>query len=328
MAESCGSQMTDYIRFRAGFAKYRDLALLPSYLGESDSFEPPTYVMVFDETAPPEQVWGVGKYDNVYMDVATWDGDGMDRPAFVTLSEEGEVLFHTKDEFEEDIPDAGVWKETAKNYGHLGRISQFGEHLFAWGWRGQVYRRARPNQWEHFDQGLLDPDGESFNVPDMCLAADDTYYAVTSLGPKGRILFRRENTGWIEAKNPTGEWLNCITPDKDGTVWIAGKNGTLLHGNESRGFTDLSGPDDHQEFYSIALFGGKVWLATNTTLYTYDGKSIAEVDTGLEPPLRSPHRLQAIDGVLWSFGYDDVARYDGEQWTRFICPAAKPFSGS
>jgi len=49
------------------------------------------------------------------------------------------------------------------------------------------------------------------------------------------------------------------------------------------------------------------------------------VDTGLSPPLRSTRRLQSVEGALWSFGPDDLARRADGKWTRIPCPAAAPF---
>lgn len=314
----------DYFRFRSGYAKYRDLAMLVGYAGRVDPFEPPTKVIVLDEPATAGNVWGLENSEHVFMDVSKFRTGDMPRAVFVCLSEEGIVWFQNENGTIEDIADAGLWKETSKKYGYLDRIAQMGDHLFAWGFSGQVYRRAESNTWENFGEGLLDPNAENFSTSDICLATDGSFYAVTTLGPKGRILTRREETSWVEIENPTKEWLYCTVADKDGTVWIGGKNGTLSHGNAEKGFVNLSGEDDNDTFYSIALFEGLVWLCTNTEIYIYDGEKISAVDTGLTPPLRSAHRLQAIDGVLWSLGTDDIARYDGKTWQRFICPATEP----
>ena len=37
------------IRFRSGYAKYSDLAMLLAYVGESDPFDPPTKIIVLDD---------------------------------------------------------------------------------------------------------------------------------------------------------------------------------------------------------------------------------------------------------------------------------------
>ncbi|NKC52284.1 hypothetical protein HED63_26700 [Ochrobactrum cytisi] len=108
-------------------------------------------------------------------------------------------------------------------------------------------------------------------------------------------------------------------------IWICGRNGTLLKGNAANGFTLVGDPDCNEEFLSVALFEGKVWLSSATSLYTWSSNRLRKVYTGVFPNIRSANRLQVVDGVLWSFGYDDVLRYDGSTWKRFVCPGTEPF---
>lgn len=46
--------------------------------------------------------------------------------------------------------------------------------------------------------------------------------------------------------------------------------------------------------------------------------------TGLTPELQDAHVLEAKDGVLWSFGFKDLAWFDGKQWTRVDHPDNPP----
>jgi hypothetical protein len=317
--------MTDYVRFRCGAAKYRDLALMPAYLGRVDPFEPPTHVIVFDETAPTAEKWGTDAYEDVYIDVCVFRSEEFERPVFVTASEEGCVLFHAAKEIKEDIPEAGLWKQSAKGYGYIGGIRQLGEKLYAFGFSGQVYKRMAPDTWVRFDKGLFEQTEDKFDVSDICKSPNGQYYAITTLGKAGRIFVRKDESDWTDIVNPSGESLKGCVAGDDAEIWICGKNGTLLHGNAEVGFTAISNPDINDTFLSVALYAGKVWVATNVSLFVYNGETMEEVDTGLVPPLRSANRLQAVDGVLWSFGYDDIVRFDGAKWERFICPAAKPF---
>jgi hypothetical protein len=266
--------MTDYIHFRCGAAKYKDLVLMPAYLGRVDPFEPPTHVIVFDETAPPAEQWGTDAYDDVYVDVCVFSNAEFERPIFVTISEEGRVLFHAAKEFVEDIPEAGLWKQSAKGYGYIGGVRQLGGKLLAFGYGGQVYERIAPNTWVRFDKGLFEQTEEKFDVAEICLSRDGQFYAVSAFGRTGRISVRSEGSDWTDLANPSGERLSsCIAAD-DGTVWICGKNGTLLHGNAHAGFTAVPTPDINDTFLSLALYAGKVWLATRVSLFAYDGESV------------------------------------------------------
>ena len=51
----------------------------------------------------------------------------------------------------------------------------------------------------------------------------------------------------------------------------------------------------------------------------YDGNDLSEVDTKLEPPVDAYH-LDSRKGILWSFGEEDLAFFDGNTWTRIIHP--------
>lgn len=310
-----------YFRFRSGYAKYHDLAMLVGFVGRVDPFEPPTKVVVFDEPATAGNVWGLENSEHVFVDVTTFKTADMPRAVFVCLSEEGIVWFQNEEGTVEDIAEAGLWKETSENYGSLSRITQIGEYLYAVGYKGQVYRRVKAGTWEHFDQELLDPEDDKLDIIDLAISSDGIFYAVEA---NGRIFARREDTVWTPIINPAKEQLRSVTADKDGTVWICGRNGSLLHGNAEQGFVNVSGVDDNAKFLSVALYNDAVWVCIAAKIYTYDGEKITLVETGLTPPLRSANRLQAIDGVLWSFGMDDLVRFDGKVWQRFVCPATEP----
>ncbi|EJC85542.1 hypothetical protein Rleg4DRAFT_7429 [Rhizobium leguminosarum bv. trifolii WSM2297] len=305
------------IRFRSGYAKYSDLAMLLAYVGESDPFDPPTRIIVLDD-AQSKAEWGLENFDDVFVDVCTFRSETVDRPAFVCVSEEGKVWFQLKSRVIEDIPNAGLYKPTSLKLGYIGGIRQLGSELYAFGYAGQIYRRSAPAAWDHFDLGIVGAPGDEYDVSGMCLS-DRTFYAVTRMGGKGRI-YSRSGAMWTTEINPSGEWLNAVEADQDGTVWICGRNGTLLKGNATSGFTQVGDPECNEEFLSVALFRGQIWLSSATSLYTWSSDRLSKVYTGLSPGIRSANRLQIADDVLWSFGYDDVLRYDGVRWMRFVCP--------
>ena len=312
------------VRFRSGCAKYPDLAMLLAYAGESDPFDPPTNIIVLDD-APSQAEWGMENLDDVFVDICTFRSGAMDRPAFVCVSEEGKVWFQLQQRVVEDIPGAGLSKPTSLKLGYIGGIRQLGDDLYAFGYAGQIYRRSGADKWDGFDQGILGTPGAEFDISAMCLTGD-TFYAVTKMGGKGRI-YSRTGDMWTPERNPAGEWLNSVAADQDGTVWICGRNGTLLKGNAASGFTMVGDPECNEEFLSVALFRGGVWLSSATSLYTWCSGRLSKVNIDIFPGIRSANRLQAVDDVLWSFGYDDVLRFDGDKWTRFICPGTEPFPG-
>lgn len=311
------------LRFRAGIAKYSDLAMLLAYVGDSDPFEAPTKVIVLDEAGSRPE-WGLENLDDVYVDVCTFKTDAMDRPAFVCVSEEGRVWFHLRERIVEDIPEAGLRKPTSLKLGYIGGIRQLGQDLFTFGYAGQIYRRSAPDKWESFDAGILGNSADKYDVSDICVA-EDTFFAVTRMGGKGRIYSKTSDRWKIEA-NPSGEWLNAIQAGPDGIVWACGRNGTILKGSASTPFELVGDPECNDEFLSLVLYRGKLWLSSATSIYIYEADRLSKVRAGIPRDIWSANRLQVVDDVLWSFGPEDILRFDGQEWTRFICPGTQASS--
>ncbi|WP_157671062.1 hypothetical protein [Chitinibacter sp. GC72] len=245
----------------------------------------------------------------------------------VALSNEGEVEFisHSNPPLFEKIPGAGVYSDDAKGWGYMRTLRQIGDHLYAVGSAGQVYKRLAANHWVHMDDGIL----QATDVEDRLLLADihglaeDDMYLCGAIpgayGYEGR-LFHWDGQQWSALALPTTERLNAIHIENASTVWLCSANGTLLRGNVQEGFVDLSRIEDNQLFYSLTRFNGLTYLASNMGLYVYDGNKIQEVITGLKPELENAIVVDAVEGVLWSIGSKDLARFDGTTWERIHHP--------
>ena len=125
---------------------------------------------------------------------------------------------------------------------------------------------------------------------------------------------------------PTDEPLNAIKVLSPREIILVGHNGTLLAGNARTGFIDLSRVEDNQNFTSAEWFAEKLFLASNFGLHVYDPakKTIEPYATDLSPDLQDTHILEAKDGILWSFGFKDLAWFDGKTWTRVDHPDNPP----
>lgn len=175
------------------------------------------------------------------------------------------------------------------------------------------------------DDGLL----QSPNVDSRLLLADiqaadesDIYICGGLPGAFGYegCLYRWNGMAWILIELPTSERLTSMYREAGGALWICGANGTLLQGDAVEGFVDVSTVHDNQLFYSLTKFNGMIYLASNLGLFMYDGTSITKVQTGLFPELQGVGSVDAIDGVLWSIGSKDIAKFDGHVWTRIDHP--------
>ena len=78
----------------------------------------------------------------------------------------------------------------------------------------------------------------------------------------------------------------------------------------------------------MALHNGVGYLATNVGLFKFDpakpGGGFVKVRTGLVPELQDANVVQSVEGVLWSLGSKDLARFDGNAWQRFQHPDNPP----
>ncbi len=247
------------------------------------------------------------------------------------LSQEGDLycLFDDLTVVLEKIQGAGVNSTDARNWGYLTCLKQIGEHLYACGYSGQVYKRVSENNWEHIDQGLLQtPVEANETVERIALTAVDgpSENAIYAIGYKSidyvpPVVYFYNGQKWFNIKLPEiAERLTAIFVENDKSIWLCGANGTLLAGNAFDGFRNLSTVSDNQLFTSICKFNDLIYLASNVGLFAYDiqnhSKGIYAVLTGLVPDLQDANVVCAEGGIFWSIGTKDIARFDGSSWQR------------
>lgn len=248
-------------------------------------------------------------------------------PAVCAVSDEGQVHMITAEgTVQEDIPGAGLVKPGAKRHGHVLSVRQTGDHLYASGAGGQVYRRSAPGRWDHMDDGLLQPGDGTDRLLLYAVggpAEDDLYAAgdIPGHGSPGR-LYHWNGSSWRQLQIPPVRGLNAIFTSAGGRVWLAGLRGALLAGDHRAGFRPvLSGPSPHL-FHDVLVREGVVYLASNHGLFRHDPdrRAAVRVRTGLDPELSYVSRIQAFGDVLWCVGPKDVARFDGSRWARIHHP--------
>lgn len=240
--------------------------------------------------------------------VCCWHGK---KTTLCALSVQGDVSYVTSEGLSsERIPEAGA----AEGLGAMRQIRVIGGTLYACGFHGQVYRK-KGSRWVHADDGLLERDIENSELYLTSLdgTAEGDVYVV---GLEGEIRHFDGKT-WGQVKSPTKanlQRVRCVTTDE---VYICGNDGALLRGNARDGFKLLSA--EGESFWGIEMFQGKVYLAALSGLFVFEGDAVQQLTTGLDPEIDG-YRLDAGDGVLWSFGVDDLAYFDGKKWTRVVDP--------
>ena len=296
-----------------------------------DTFAHFTSVVRYDGDYDPQ--WGRNHQDWRAVSL-TYFGPEKEREFddVVILSEEGHVRYiGDHDPLLEKIPGAGVYSKDAKGWGYLADIQQIGEHLYACGYKGQVYKRLGAGDWRHVDGGLLqNPKTPQQNRIALSVINGPHESAIYAAGyqhaewlPPKAFFFNGKQ--WFELKLPqVAERIVNMYVESEQHIWMCGSNGTLLLGNATDGFRSLSTVDDNQLFTSICKFQDKMYLASNLGLFVYDPNDhkagIQKVVTDLHPDLQDANIVDSYDKVLWSIGPKDIARFDGKKWERIHHP--------
>jgi hypothetical protein len=330
------------VTFTHGCVFERDFAYVAATLDSLHSEDRFTRVFVFDDQKA-EDKW-------VHHDLPDWKVASVCirsatsvRPRMAcSISENGDVeMTFVGGEIVEKIPDAGLLDDDSPGYGYVNAIREIGNRLYVCGFSGQVYRRDDQG-WTHFDEGLLQPIDDTDKIvqalmvedSDLLQAAFDATMSLSDIngineadiytvGDEGRI-YHHDGNSWTQIASPVDEDLARIKCISEKEVWICGYNGALLLGNWRDGFKDVSSVDDNDYFLSVEKYHGMVYLATESGLFTFDGNKIRPLKSGLKPELKDGHILEVKDGVLWSFGFKDLAWFDGKQWTRVHHPDNGP----
>lgn len=296
-----------------------------------DTFAHFTRVVRYDGDYDPQ--WGRNDQDWRAVSL-TYFGPEKEREFddVVILSEEGHVRYiGDHDPLLEKIPGAGVYSKDAKGWGYLADIQQIGEHMYACGYKGQVYKRLGAGDWRHVDGGLLqNPKTPQQNRIALSVINGPHESAIYAAGyqhaewlPPKAFFFNGKQ--WFELKLPqVAERIVNMYVESEQHIWMCGSNGTLLLGNATDGFRSLSTVDDNQLFTSICKFQDKMYLASNLGLFVYDPNDhkagIQKVVTDLHPDLQDANIVDSYDKVLWSIGPKDIARFDGKKWERIHHP--------
>ena len=245
-------------------------------------------------------------------------------PTFVFLSEEGDVMHlpSGREAVTERIEGSGLWSDDSQGWGYMAAIAQIGSRLYACGSGGQVYRRSDSGVWEHMDSGLLrgktDKDGitlETIAGP----GEQEVYVGGWHANVNDGVLRCWDGHRWAAAASDIRA-ISHIHAQRDDSIWACGRGGTLLHGNRVDGFKDVSELDDTRSYVGVINYDDQIFLATETGLYIHANGTTRRVRTGLDPEYEDGHILRVVDGVLWSVGYADIARFDGTTWERIPFP--------
>jgi hypothetical protein len=322
------------VEFTTGFVMNETGIVVAASPDDDPPFRP--FTRIFQFTEQPSVDWWVHNEDWLARSITYFGPSGEIFDDTVVLSEDGHVQYlgeHAA--LTEKISGAGVHAEDSKGWGYLSDLQQIGDHLYASGYRGQVYKRRGPNDWIHFDEGLLQtpdtPMEQSIALSVINGPHENAIYAAGYEGSAGHPpkAFFWNGERWREIQlPPVAEGINNMYIESEQRIWMCGSNGTLLLGNAVDGFNSLSAVEDNQWFLSICKYRDLIFLGSNLGLFFYDpnnhAQGIREVKTNLQPELQDANIVDCAGEVLWSIGPKDIARFDGKTWTRVDHPDNPP----
>lgn len=239
----------------------------------------------------------------------------MDEEGFYSQASNSEKLSTWK-----KINDAGVYSESAKNYGYLHRLRILNGDLYAVGHSGQIYKKQKNElKWNHFDKGILQKPIAQKSPTEMLINLRDIAGIDGDLYCCGRYsnLFHFSKNKWerINISSFYGD-LSEILYKSSNDVYICGYNGALLHGNKESGFLNICPEHINDNFISIAEYKGDIYLACdNNKLYQceYNGGNFKEINI-LNRDDISFNSLVSTGEILWSIGFREVIYFNGDEW--------------
>ena len=351
--------MAQHLGLVNALAVSRDVFYIVTSFEQEEAHISPSRLYQYDHGT-----WRFNDYSWKIQALALYRAPGAEKRALCIASAAGDVLFPHDESIQERIvnPDAPLAK--GKRVGTISRVTQIGEHLYACGDGGQVYRRSDAGEWAILDPLLLDNESDS-ELPDKMMMPDGqplgkrrtvltrypelipeylkrlqiakvntrirrlagTEHRMYAAAPDGRVLFR-DGAAFRDVPTDSKKVLVDILVEDDDRVLACGWEGALLYGNDRLGFRQLPCATGDQLFLSMASYRDLVYLASNAMpegLFATDLTRMEQVGGDLDPPIcTSVSSVQAVDDVLWVFCNDDIVRYDGTTWTRIGLPPLTP----
>ena len=201
---------------------------------------------------------------------------------------------------------------SGKERGSTSSIRAIGSQVFVCGWGGQIYRLAG-GQWDDFNEGI--PNAKRNDFLDLDGGSVDDVYVVGM----NWTVYHRDDRSWRRIDFPSNAHLYSVRYVSPEEVFIAGSNGALFRGFKDT--WDFVGQEEIKgNFWCLEKFREDIYVThANAEIFRLADNRLLEVDVGLTPK-PTTNKLNANDGVLWSFGPYDLLEYDGAIWRSVICP--------
>lgn len=195
------------------------------------------------------------------------------------------------------------------------RLKCLDGYTYSVGYPRLIYKRVAVGRWERFGE-IPCPDsavkGAGFNDLDAFSASD--MYAVGGHGD----VWHWNGAHWQQMGFPTNEQLATVTCAGDGQVYVSSEGGSLWVGRQST-WKPLYKGNSSILWNDVLWFGGRLWLASDYQLRTWDGKALQPVLRDGKPVSVCGH-MDAHEGQLVVASLDVVEVFDGKAWRTAVAP--------
>lgn len=201
--------------------------------------------------------------------------------------------------------------------------------LFAFGMKREVFVREDSGAWTRMMAGLEPPplskkmtiaEKMKQRLADLgginALAVDGDGH-LTAFGMKGEI-WRLENQRWTRIDSPTNLMLQDATEWPDGTIYVCGQSGTLLHGSGNRWQAVAYEGTQKLDFRSICAFNGVLFIADGHSLRVLEKGELKVVDFGIEDTVPSALVVAGPGQLLSVAGQEVWESKDGRGWNSIL----------
>lgn len=190
----------------------------------------------------------------------------------------------------------------------IRRASTIDGYVYACGMKRQVYHRIGEAQWIDIS-APFPSEAERVGFEGIDGFSANEVYAV---GWDGEI-WQFDGKRWVDRTSPTNVILTAVCCAGDGVVYVTGQQGVMLRGRNGEWELIEWEEEVDVDLWDLCWFQDKLYVASNTAIYTLEGSTLIAVDFG-KTGTPTCFSLTSAEGVLWSIGHADVASFDGTTW--------------
>ncbi|MEW8027128.1 MAG: hypothetical protein AB2806_05245 [Candidatus Thiodiazotropha sp.] len=192
----------------------------------------------------------------------------------------------------------------------MTRVISIGNEIFTLGMGRQIYFRKDVNIWEPVHKETLLEDRAILVGFQTLVKSGNDYFAA---GWGGEI-WRFDGIKWTNQGSPVNQILSDSVVSSDGEVFLCGKNGTVIRGQNGQ-WSVIDAEGSEEDFWSIVEYQGDIYVSSTLGIYIIND-TLQPVSIDVAGYKGTHYRLQVVKNDLFSFGEKDILVYRDGAWNR------------